>query len=70
MFLNIDNLPFGPFGRGGSRRFMSHLTNRNTTELDEVAYRRLMQIWNALEALFEKLLTTLEGELNMLARKF
>ena len=29
-----------------------------------------MQIWNALEALFEKLLTTLEGELNMLARKF
>jgi len=68
MFLNIENLPFGPLGRRGSRRFM--IFDLNTTELDEGGYRRLIQIWKAFEAFFKKLLNTLEGELNLLARKF
>ena len=67
MFVNIDNLPLG---QGGSRRFMRQLTDLNTTELDEVAYRRLIEVWNVLKAFFEKLLSTLKGELNLLARKF
>ena len=67
MFLNIESLPFGPLGRHGSRWFINDL---NTTELDEGGYRRLIQIWKAFEAFFNKLLNTLEGELNLLARKF
>ena len=67
VFENIGNVPFG---RGDEARFMSDLTDLNTTELDEDAYRWLIQIWNALEAFFKKLLNTLEGELNMLAHKF
>jgi len=67
VFENIGNVPFG---RGDEARFMSDLTDLNTIELDEDAYRWLIQIWNALEAFFKKLLNTLEGELNMLAHKF
>jgi len=67
VFENIGNVPFG---RGDEARFMSDLTDLNTTELDEDAYRWLIQMWNALEAFFKKLLNTLEGELNMLAHKF
>jgi len=67
VFENIGNVPFG---RGDEARFMSDLTDLNTTELDEDAYRWLIQIWNTLEAFFKKLLNTLEGELNMLAHKF
>ena len=68
MFLNIDNLPFGPLGRHGSRWFI--INDLNTAELDEGGYRRLIQIWKVFEAFFKKLLNTLEGELNLLARKF
>ena len=67
MFENIGNVPVG---RGDEAKFMSQLTDLNTTELDEDAYRWLVQIWDALEAFFKKLLTTLEGELNILAHKF
>jgi len=66
MFVNVSNVP-------QSRKFgwfWNQLTDLNTTELDEDAYRRLKQIWNGLEAFFKMLLNTLEGELNMLARKF
>ena len=68
MFLNIDNLPIGPIGRHGSRWFI--INDLNTIELDEGGYRRLIQIWKVFEAFFKKLLNTLEGELNLLARKF
>lgn len=37
MFLNIDNLPFGPLGRHGSRWCI--INDLNTTELDEGGYR-------------------------------
>ena len=67
MFENIDNVPFGT---DDEAKFMSQLTDLNTTELDEDAYKWLIQIWNALEDVFKKLLTTLEGELNLLAHKF
>ena len=66
MFVNVSNVP-------QSRKFgwfWNQLTDLNTTELDNNAYRRLTQIWNGLEAFFKKLLDTLEGELNILARKF
>ena len=67
MFENIGNVPFG---RGDGAEFMSQLTDLNTTELNEDAYKWLIQTWNALEDFFKKLLNTLEGELNMLAHKF
>ena len=67
VFENIGNVPVG---RGDEAKFMSQLTDLNTTELDEDAYRWLVQIWDALEAFFKKLLTTLEGELHILAHKF
>ena len=67
VFENIDNVPVG---RGDEARFMSQLTDLNSTELDEDAYRWLIQIWNALENFFKKLLSTLEGELNLIAHKF
>ena len=66
MFVNVSNVP-------QSRKFgwfWNQLTDLNTTELNEAAYRRLKQIWDGLEAFFKMLLDTLEGELNMLARKF
>ena len=67
IFENIGNVPFG---RGDEGRFMSQLTDLNTTELDKDTYRWLIQIWNTLEDFFKKLLNTLEGELNILAHKF
>ena len=67
MFENIGNVPVG---RGDGARFMSQLTNLNTTELDVDTYFWLNQIWNVLEDFFKKLLTTLEGELNLIALKF
>ncbi|XP_068731506.1 cyclic GMP-AMP synthase-like receptor [Montipora capricornis] len=67
MFENIGNVPFGT---GDEAKFMSQLTDLNTTELDEDAYRWLIQIWNTLEDFFKKLLNTLEGELNLIAHKF
>ena len=66
MFVNVSNVP-------QSRKFgwfWNQLTDLNTTELSEGAYRRLNQIWSGLEAFFKKLLNTLEGDLNMLAHKF
>ena len=69
MFENIGNVPFG---RGDGARVMSQITDLNTTELDVDTYRWLNQIWKTswLEDFFKRLLTTLEGELNLLARKF
>jgi len=65
MFLNIDNLPFGQSGRHSAPRSFYDL---NITELDEGGYRRLIQLGKAFEVFFK--LNTLEGELNLLARKF
>ena len=66
MFVNIGNVP-------GSRKFgwfWNEITDLNTTELDEDAYRSLMEIWSSVEDFFKQLLATLKGELNILAQKF
>lgn len=66
MFVNIGNVP-------GSRKFgwfWNQFTDLNTTELDEDAYTRLIQIWSWVEDCFKELLRTLQGQLNLLAQKF
>ena len=66
MFVNIGNVP-------GSRKFgwfWNQFSDLNTTELDEVAYKRLMEIWSLVEDFFKQLLTTLQGDLNLLVQKF
>ena len=66
MFVNIGNVP-------GSRKFgwfWNQFTDLNTTELDEDAYKRLLEIWSFVEDGFKQLLATLQGELNVLAQKF
>lgn len=66
MFVNIGNVP-------GSRKFgwfWNQVTDLNTTELDEDAYKRLMEMWSLVEDFFKQLLATLEGELNLLAQRF
>ena len=66
MFINIGNVP-------GSRKtgwFWNQVTDLYTTELDEDAYKKLMEMWSLVEDFFKQLLTTLQGELNLLAQKF
>ena len=66
MFINIGNVP-------GSRKFgwfWNQVTDLNTTELDEHAYKKLIEMWSLVEHFFQQLLTTLQGELNLLAQKF
>lgn len=66
MFVNVGNVP-------GSRKFgwfWNQVTDLNTTELDEDAYKRLMEMWSLVEDFFKQLLATLEGELNLLAQRF
>ncbi|KAL9962264.1 hypothetical protein ACROYT_G031349 [Oculina patagonica] len=66
MFVNIGNVV-------NSRKtgwFWNEVTDLNTTELSENAYRKLVQIWRWMEVAFKQLLTTLKGELNLLAHKF
>lgn len=66
MFVNIANVP-------GSRKFgwfWNQFTDLNTTELDEDAYKRLIEIWSCVEDVFKQLLAALQGELNLLAQKF
>ena len=66
MFVNIGNVP-------GSRKFgwfWSQVTDLNTTDLDADTYKRLMEMWSLVEDFFKQLLTTLQGELNMLVQKF
>ena len=66
MFVNIGNVP-------GSRKFgwfWNQFCDLYSTELDEEAYVRLIQIWSWVEDLFKQLIVTLHGELNLLAQKF
>lgn len=66
MFVNIEDVP-------NSRKtgwFWNEITELNTIDLSEVAYRRLIRIWSSLEVFFKQLLATLQGELNLLAQKF
>ena len=66
MFLNIGNVPGSPkFGW-----FWKQFSDLNTTELDEDAYKRLMEIWSFVEEVFKQLLATLQGELNLFIQKF
>ena len=66
MFVNLDNVPQSK----NTGWFWNQITDLDSTELDENAYRRLIQIWSWVEVFFKKLLATLEGELNLLAHKF
>ena len=66
MFVNIGNVP-------GSRKFgwfWNQFSDLNTTELDEDAYKRLVEIWSFVEDSFKQLLATLQGELHLLVQKF
>ena len=66
MFVNTGNVP-------GSRKFgwfWDQFTDLNSTELDENAYERLIQMWSWVEDAFKQLLATLHGELNLLVQKF
>jgi len=66
MFVNIDNIPEShKYGN-----FWNQFTDLNSTELDEYAYGVLIQIWSLVEDFFKQLLTSLKGELNLLAQKF
>ena len=66
MFVNIDNIPHtNKYGW-----FWNQVTDLNSTELDDNAYSFLIQIWSLLETFFKQLLTSLQGELNLLAQKF
>lgn len=65
MFVNIANFPMCQ----KTRWFWAPFTDFATLELDERAYKRLVQIWSWVEDFFTKLLATLEGETNLLAQK-
>jgi len=65
MFLNLDNVPQHE-KIGWSWKYVTDL---DSIEFDENAYKKLSQIWSCVEVFFKKLLATLEGELNLLAHK-
>ena len=66
MFLNLDNVPQSR----NTGWFWNQITDLDSIELDENAYRRLIQIWSWVGVFFKKLQATLEGELTLLAHKF
>jgi len=66
MFVNLDNVPQSK----KTGWFWNQVTDLDSIELDENAYKRLRQIWSWVDVFFKKLLPTLEGELNLLAQKF
>ena len=66
MFVNIDNIPQShKYGH-----FWNQVTDLNTKKLDENVYNLLIRIWSIVEAFFKRLLSSLQGELNLLAQKF
>ena len=65
MFVNIANFPISQ----KTRWFWAQVTDFATLELDERAYKRLIEIWSWVEVFFTKFLATLEGETNFLAQK-
>ena len=65
MFVNIANFPVSP----NTRWFWAPFTDFATLELDERAYKRLIQIWSWVEVFFKRLLASLEGEVKLLAQK-
>ncbi|KAJ7319459.1 hypothetical protein OS493_036228 [Desmophyllum pertusum] len=72
MFVNIGNVPGGrSYSDSESRtNFWNQLTDLNSTKLNEDTYWYLIEIWSMMEDFFKQLLTTLQGELNLLAQKF
>ena len=66
LFVNFANFPVSH----KTRWFWSQFADFSTLELDERAYKRLIQIWSWVEIFFKRLLATLEGEVNFLAQKF
>lgn len=66
MFVNIDNIPQShKYGH-----LWNQVTDLNTKELDENVYNLLIRIWSLVEIFFKRLLSSLQGELNLLAQKF
>ena len=65
MFLNLDNVPRNE--RTGW--FWKQVSDPDSIELHEDAYKKLSQIWSWVELFFKRLLATLEGDLNLLAHK-
>ena len=65
MFVNIANFPVSE----KTRWFWAPVTNFATLELDERAYKRLIEIWSWVEVFFTKLFVTLEVETYILAYK-
>ena len=66
MFSNIGNV----VGSDKVGWFWSQFSNLNSTELDEDAYKRLMEVWSFVEEGFKQLLAMLQGEQNLLLQKF
>lgn len=66
MFINIGKAPDpGFFGY-----FWEQFTNLDSTDLDKNAYRTLISLWSLLEEFFKRLLSSLQGEVRVLAHKF
>lgn len=66
MFVNIDDVPVNTDGDV----FLDQCTDLDRIELNEDVYKRLVQIWNAVDYLFEQLNAFLPEELKILAQKF
>ena len=65
MFVNIANFPVSE----KTRWFWVQFTDFATLELDERAYKRLIETWSWVEVFFTKLFVTLEVETYILAYK-
>lgn len=66
MFVNIGTIP-------GSRKFgwfWNQVTDLNNILLDEEAYKKLCEIWSVVEVCMERLRSSLQGDLSLLALKF
>lgn len=66
MFVNIDDVPVEINGD----MFLTQFTDLDRIELDVDVYKKLAQIWTAVDYLFKQLIAFLPGELKILAQKF
>ena len=57
LFVNVANFPMSD----KTRWFWAKFTDFSTLELDERAYKRLIQRWSWVEVFFKQLLASLEG---------
>lgn len=68
MFVNIDDVPV----RIDNDSFIKQMTDLDSMELDENVYRRLVEIWKAIEELYNQLINHFpwSRELKIVAHKF